>query len=66
MRRRLAGLTYGLLPIILLTGFFVAGISGGSSCNTYPKVGTKWFYNKNHFVDGVPYWQNMVENKLIA
>lgn len=56
MRKNLGKITYGLLPFILLSGFFVAGISAGISCNTYPKVGDKWFYNKNHFVDGVPFW----------
>ena len=59
-------ITHGFLPFILLTGFFVAGISGGTSCNTFPMVGPNYFYNKNHFVEGVPFWQNMLENKLIA
>jgi len=49
-------LTHGFLPLILLSGFFVAGISGGSSCNTYPMVGPHYFYNKNHFVEGIPWW----------
>ena len=66
MRRGLSMIVHGFLPLILLSGFFVAGISGGSSCNTYPMVGEHFFYNKNHFVQGHSFWQNMFENKLIA
>lgn len=49
MRKRLGGIVHGLVPLILVSGFFVAGTSAGVSCNTYPKVGDKWFYNSNHF-----------------
>lgn len=66
MRKRLRTITHGLLPLILVSGFFVAGISAGVSCNTYPKVGSDWFYSKKHFVSDIPFWQNMTENKLIA
>lgn len=66
MRSGLRLITHGFLPIILLTGFFVAGISGGSSCNTYPMIGPHYFLNKNHFMEGIPIWQNFTENKLVA
>ena len=66
MRKKLSMITHGFLPLILLTGFFVAGISGGMSCNTYPFVGESLFYNKNHFHAEHSFWQNMFENKLIA
>ena len=54
------------VPLILVSGFFVAGISGGNSCNTYPWVGCHWFYTKNHFNADIPFWQNFAENKLVA
>ena len=66
MRKGLRMITHGFLPVILLTGFFVAGISGGNSCNTYPMVGPHYFINKNHFVRDIPWWQNFTENKLVA
>lgn len=40
---------HGLLPIILLYGFFTSGISGRYAVNTYPKVGPHWFLTRNHF-----------------
>jgi cytochrome c oxidase assembly protein subunit 15 len=51
-----------------VTGFFSAGTNAGISCNTFPKVGEHWFYNKNHFMksDDVPIWKNFFENKLIC
>lgn len=61
-------MTKGLLPIVLITGFFTAGTAAGYSCNTFPKVGEHWFYNSNHFLnrDQVPLWKNFFENKLIC
>ena len=66
MRNGLRILTHGFLPIILLTGFFVAGISGGMSCNTFPMVGSNYFLNRNHFNKDIPVWKNFFENKLVA
>ena len=66
MRSGLKMITHGFLPLILLSGFFVAGISGGQSCNTFPMVGPNYFINKNHFMEGIPFWQNFAENKLVA
>ena len=66
MRSGLRMVSHGFLPIILLTGFFVAGISGGKSCNTYPMIGTSYFLNKNHLNADIPLWQNFTENKLVA
>ena len=65
MRRKLSKAT-AVVPLILLTGFFVAGISGGISCNTYPMVGENYFISKKHFIEGIPLWQNFAENKLVA
>lgn len=65
MRRKLLRIT-AVVPIVLITGFFVAGISGGISCNTYPKVGDNYFISKKHFIEGIPLWQNFTENKLVA
>ena len=66
MRSGLRMITHAFLPLILVSGFFVAGISGGSSCNTYPMVGPHYFLTKNHFMEGIPLWQNFTENKLVA
>ena len=66
MRRKLAKFTFCFVPLVLLTGFFVAGISGGTSCNTYPMVGDNLFISKKHFNSDVPLWQNFTENKLVA
>lgn len=65
MRRKLVKF-HGLVPLVLVTGFFVAGISGGTSCNTYPFVGDNWFVSKKHLYADIPLWQNFTENKLIA
>lgn len=66
MRQSLSRVVHLFLPVILLTGFFVAGISGGTSCNTYPMIGPNYFLNKNHFNKDIPLWQNFTENKLVA
>jgi len=58
--------TFGFVPIVLISGFFVAGISGGTSCNTYPFVGDNWFVSRKHLLADIPLWQNFTENKLIA
>ena len=29
-------------------------------------VGPHYFLTKNHFIEGVPLWQNFLENKLVA
>ena len=57
-----------VLPLVLLTGFFTAGTSAGAACNTFPFVGSNWFYNKNHFLsrEEYPLWKNFTENKLIC
>ena len=67
-RTALSRLAYGLLPFVLLTGFFTAGTNAGISCNTFPKVGENWFYGSKHFfnADDVPFWKNFTENKLIC
>ena len=57
---------HAVLPLVLLTGFFTAGTNAGISCNTFPWVGSHWFYSSKHFLDGVPLWQNFIENKLIC
>ena len=66
MRKSLARVSHGFLTIVLLTGFFVAGINGGKACNTFPKVGCNWFLNYNHFNHDIPLWKNFTENKLVA
>ena len=66
MRKGLRMLSHGFLPIILLTGFFVAGISAGHACNTFPMVGPHYFINRNHLLADIPLWQNFTENKLVA
>lgn len=65
-RNTIVKTTKFILPIVLLTGFFTAGTNAGMSCNTFPKVGPNWFYNKNHFFADIPMWQNFVENKLVC
>jgi cytochrome c oxidase assembly protein subunit 15 len=55
-----------LLPLVLLTGFFTAGISGGSACNTFPFVGPDWFISRKHLNNDIPLWKNFTENKLIV
>jgi cytochrome c oxidase assembly protein subunit 15 len=68
MRTKLRRITFLTLPYVLVTGFFTAGTNAGTSCNTFPKVGSNWFYNSNHFLnrDEVPLWKNFTENKLIC
>jgi heme A synthase len=55
-----------VVPLVLLSGFFVAGISGGKSCNTYPMVGEHYFWSKKHLNADIPLWQNFSENKLVT
>ena len=55
---------HGLLPFILLTGFFTAGTQGRHAVNTFPKVGDKWFFTRNHFNNEIPFWKNFTENKV--
>ncbi len=57
---------HGLLPIILLYGFFTSGTGARHSVNTYPKVGTHWFLTKNHFQTDIPLWKNFTENKVVV
>ena len=66
MRRKMIKFTFGFVPIVLLTGFFVAGISGGQSCNTFPMVGDNYFISRKHLNADIPLWQNFTENKLVA
>ena len=58
--------TFGFVPIVLLTGFFVAGISGGQSCNSFPMVVDNYFISRKHLNADIPLWQNFTENKLVA
>ncbi len=57
---------HGLLPFILLTGFFTAGTQGRHAVNTFPMVGDKYFINRNHFNNEIPFWKNFTENKLVV
>ena len=66
MRKSLKNIVHFFLPLVLITGFFVAGISGGKSCNTFPMVGPNFFITKKHFNEDIPLWQNFTENKLVA
>lgn len=66
MRKILGKTAHGLIPIVLLTGFFTAGIQGRFAVNTFPKVGPHWFYNSNHLNWDIPLWKNFTENKLIV
>jgi heme A synthase len=54
------------MTLVLLTGFFVAGVNGGKACNTFPMVGTNFFITKNHFNSDIPLWKNFTENKLVT
>lgn len=56
MRRKMLKFTFGFVPIVLLTGFFVAGISGGQSCNTFPMVGDNYFISRKHLNADIPLW----------
>ena len=55
MRRKLLKIAV-VVPLVLLSGFFVAGISGGTSCNTYPMVGEHYFWSKKHLNADIPLW----------
>jgi heme A synthase len=57
---------HGLLPFVLLTGFFTAGTQGRHAVNTFPKVGDDWFISKKHFNFDIPFWKNFTENKLVV
>ena len=65
-RKIISSAAHGLFPFILLTGFFTAGTQARHSVNTFPKVGDKWFINKNHFNFDIPWWKNFTENKLVV
>lgn len=65
-RKILGKFAHGLMPIVLLTGFFTAGIQGRHAVHTFPKVGDKWFINKNHLNWDIPFWKNFTENKLVV
>jgi heme A synthase len=65
--RKIVGrFVHGLLPIVLLTGFFTAGTGGRHAVNTFPKIGDDWFISKKHFNSDIPIWKNFTENKLIV
>jgi len=66
MRAAYRSIAHGLMPLVLLTGFFVAGTCAGASCNTYPMVGDHYFWTKNHLIHGIPLWKNFFENKLVT
>ncbi len=57
---------HGLLPFVLLTGFFTAGTQGRHAVNTFPLVGSDWFISKKHFNGDIPLWKNFTENKLVV
>jgi heme A synthase len=56
MRRKLGRFVHGFVPIVLLTGFFVAGTNAGVSCNTFPFVGENFFYGRKHMISNIPTW----------
>jgi heme A synthase len=66
MRMRLVSLVGLFLPLVLTAGFFTAGTSAGSACNTFPWVGEHYFYTRNHFMKDIPFWKNFTENKLVC
>ena len=57
---------HGILPFVLLTGFFTAGIAARLALNTFPKVGEHWFLTKDHFQTNIPLWKNTTENKVVV
>ena len=65
-RKFLFVMSHTALILAMRFGFFTAGISGGSACNTYPLVGDKLFLTKNHFQRDIPMWKNFTENKLVV
>lgn len=65
-RKIIMKFAHGLLPFVLLTGFFTAGTQAKHACNTFPKVGDHWFLTSNHFQSDIPLWKNFTENKLVV
>jgi heme A synthase len=57
---------HGLMPFVLLTGFFTAGTQGRHAVNTFPLIGSDWFISKKHFNFDIPFWKNFTENKLVV
>jgi len=57
---------HGLMPFVLLTGFFTAGTQGRHAVNTFPKIGDNWFISSKHFNWDIPMWKNFTENKLVV
>jgi heme A synthase len=57
---------HGLLPFVLLTGFFTAGTKAKHAVNTFPKVGDHWFLTSNHFQWDIPFLKNFTENKIVV
>ena len=66
MRVKLVRYSHYLLPLVLITGFFTAGIKGRHACNTYPFVGNDYFVSRKHFNRDISLWKNFTENKLIV
>ena len=65
MRGRLMLVSMALTPVVA-AGFCVAKIKGGTACSTYPFVGNKWSIDDSNFSKDIPYWNNFVENQLVA
>lgn len=57
---------HGLMPIVLLTGFFTAGTQAKYAVNTFPKVGDHWWLTRNHLNGDIPLWKNLTENKIVV
>lgn len=56
MRKILMRSAHGLLPIILLYGFFTSGTMARYAINNFPWVGNDWFLNRKHFNLNIPLW----------
>ena len=61
-------IAFGLFPFVILTGLLTVATKGGNACNTFPKVGSNWWYNKNNFFDSrdKEFWKNFTENGVVT
>jgi hypothetical protein len=66
VRKVFSKISHQIFPIVLLLGFFTAGIKGRNACNTFPFVGDNYFIGSKHFNSDIPLWKNFTENKLVV
>ena len=55
-----------LAPVLLMSGIYTSNAKSGPECSTFPKVGERWFYSSEQFLEDLSWWQNLTDNKLVS